>query len=305
MPPRPLSLPFAVAVVLGLPALARGATVTLDEPEVSQEECLARASYSVELSWDLGSSSGSSVEILGSDASGCSETDATTAVVVDNLSTSQTSYPQTGDSILTLAAVLSAAGRSSETCQGSDAKVYVCVRLLDGSGNEVAIGSASLTLQLEKPPSPVDVSVSVGEQGLWVSWAEGTATTDAPASSKTYRAFASANGATYASTETTGTSAHISGLQDGTIYDVWVVAYSSAGNPSDDSTHTTGTPQDVLTFWDLYEQSGGKDAGGCSHGGGAGLLSLLGVGWVVRRARRRAGGGGGAPGQPHREEDRP
>lgn len=293
-PPRT----FAVAVALALPALARAATVTLDDALVSRAECVARSSQSVALSWDLGGSSGSTVEILGSNASGCSETDATTAVLVDGLGTSQTSYPQSGDATLTLAAVLSAAGKSAETCDGADSRVYVCVRLLDSSGTEVTTASATLSLQLERPPPPVGLSVSVGERGLYVSWTEGTATTDAPASSATYRAFASAGGVTHESSETSGTTARVADLENGTTYDVWVVAYSTSGNPSDASALSAGTPQPVLDFYDLYQASGGTEAGGCSHGGAAGLLSVVAAAWVVRGALSRRGLRRAAAGHP-------
>jgi hypothetical protein len=43
------------------------------------------------MTWALGGSSGESVELLGSSASGCSETDATTAVLADGIDPAQTS----------------------------------------------------------------------------------------------------------------------------------------------------------------------------------------------------------------------
>lgn len=276
------------ATALALPVLARAATLTVDDPLISIAECVDRSNQSVALTWDFSGSSGSTFEILASNASGCSETDATTAVLVDGLSTSRTRYPLAGDSAITLSDVLSGAGKSAGDCQGSDFRVYVCVRLLNSSGTAVATASAAIKFQLERPPAPVRLSVAAGEKALYVSFSPGTATTAAPAASKTYQAFASAAGVTHASGETTSTSdVRISGLENGTTYDVWVVAYSEAGNPSTASELSAGTPQHVLDFYDLYKSSGGSESGGCSHGGLAGLLSLIATVGLVRWTRRR------------------
>jgi hypothetical protein len=287
----PWSLVFPAAIlasVILVPAVARPATLTVDDPLISTAECVDRSNQSVALSWDLGSSSGSTIELLGSSASGCSETDATTAVLVDGLSTSQTYYPATGDAAITVADVLAAAGKTPGTCDGSDFRVYVCVRLLDGSGATVTTASAVIELQLERPPPPVGLTVGVGEQALYVSFSAGTATAAAPAASKTYQAFAAAGGVTHASAETTSTSdVRIAGLENGTTYDVWVVAYSEAGNASAASELAAGTPQPVLDFYEGYKASGGVEGGGCSHAGAPGVLGLVAAAWAARRALSR------------------
>lgn len=289
------SRPIAViGVLLGLPIAARGATLSIDDTLISIDECLDRANQTVSLSWDLSGSSGSSMEILASNTSGCSTSSSsvTTAVLVDGLSTGRTSYPESGESSITLDSVLAAAGKSDPSCEGSDFRVYMCVKLLDGSGSEVATASSSIKFQLARPPPPIDVSVSPGEKALWVSWSAGSATTSAPASSKTYRAYASAEGATYASSETSSTTVRVGGLENGTTYDVWVVAYSEAGNESARSELSAGTPQHVLGFYELYQSSGGRESGGCSHGDTAWLsmvaVLLIASLWLVRaRSARR------------------
>jgi hypothetical protein len=257
------------------------------DPLISIDECIDQASQDVELSWDLGSSTGSTVELLGSDAAGCAENDSsvTSGVLVDALSTSQTSYPASGDAAITLADVLSAAGRST-SCEGTDFRVYVCVRLLDDSGVEVTTASAAIKLQLSIPPPPKGLSVQSGERALYVSFSPGSATTAAPAGSASYRAFASAGGVTHRSSETTDETARISGLENGTTYDVWVVAYSSAGNESDRSELSAGTPQHVQDFFDGYQVAGGAERGGCGAGGRGGLLALLAAAWACRRLAR-------------------
>jgi hypothetical protein len=297
MPVRHLRLCSLLATALAaLPLTAGANSLTLDDDdsEISIDECENRGSQSIDMSWDLSSSSGSSIEILGSNESGCSTSDATTAVLVSDLGTSQTSYPSSGDSTITLADVLSAAGKTVDSCSGSDFYVYVCVRLLDSSGVEVTTSSAAIRFQLTRPPPPTDLTVGVGENSLYVSFTNGTTTTAAPASSKTYRAFASAGGSTFQSDETTSKSkVQIGGLENGTTYDVWVVAYSEAGNASEASEKSAGTPQPVSDFYELYKQQGGVENGGCNQGGDGSWLALLlaaGVARAIgRRGRRRQG----------------
>jgi hypothetical protein len=286
-----LAAPILVAL---LPGAARALTVTLELDDgdalVSRAECTDRASEELSLSWDLASSTGDSVEILASSASGCSETDATTAVLVDGLSTSQTSFPADGDGALTVSDALESAGKSAGTCDGDDFRVYVCVRLLDSSGETVATGSAALRFQLERPAAPVSIAASPGEHALHVSWSAGTATTGATAASATYQAFASDGATTVSSAETSDTSLRLGGLANGTTYQVWVVAYSEAGNPSDASEAIQGTPAPVDDFFELYQKAGGSEEVGCGSGGlgGLGALApLLALLPCLRAARRR------------------
>jgi hypothetical protein len=286
------ALALTAAAPLATPSAALALTVTLDEPLIGRAECLDQGSEEVSLSWDLGTSSGTSVELLASDTSGCSEgdDDATTAVLVDGLSTGQTSYPLNGDDAVTVSDLLSGAGLEAGTCDGDDLRVYLCVRLLDSSGAEVSTGSAALKVELERPPPPVILTVSAGENGLHVAWEEGDAVEGATASSETFEVFASAAGATVGSGETSGTSLRLGGLENGTTYDVWVVAYSEAGNASDASELAAGTPLPVNDFYEEYQAQGGAERGGCSQGGAGGLLSSV----VVLALRRRRSGAGRA-----------
>jgi hypothetical protein len=290
---RRAAVAAATLLALAGPSPARAASLTVDDTLISIAECLDRSTQAVTLSsWDLSGSSGSTIEIYGSDTSGCATGDSSvsTAVLVSDLSSSRTSYPTSGEADVTLADVLSAAGKTVSDCEGTDFRVYVCVKLLDSAGSVVATASAGIKLQLERAPAPVGVSTAVGERALWVSWSAGDATTAAPAASATYQAFASAGGETYTSSETSGTTIRLGGLENGTTYDVWVVAYSAAGNASAKSELTVGTPQHVSDFYELYTASGGSTSGGCAQGGAAGLLSLAGVLGVLRRrarARRR------------------
>lgn len=280
--------------VTTLPGQALAATVTLGDDLISAAECSDRASKSISLSWDFGgATSGTEYAIVASTDSGCpassSDSGITTQVVVDGITASSTSQ---SNSDLTLADLLSAAGVTSPSCTGDDTQIYVCVRLLDSSGSTLSTASARLKLQVASPPPPSDVSVAPGESALTVSWSPGTATTAAPASSKTYRVFAAAGGRTVQSDETSNTSLRLSGLEIGTTYDVTVVAYSQAGNASAASDLVPGTPVNVTDFWESYQAAGGRDGGGggCAHAGMDPLaLSLLVVALLLWRRPRRPG----------------
>jgi hypothetical protein len=296
---------LATLAILLAPAPAHAATLTLGDAYASRAECAARASTEVTLSWDLGTFTADHLEVLASSSSTCPDTTTaiTTGALVDGLGTSQTVYPASGDTAITLADALSAAGISPGTCDGEDQVLYVCVRAITAAGDTAVYASAKLTLQLERPPPPVISDVSPGESALWVTWTAGTAVTGATASSKTYRVFAAANGSTVESGETTATTLRLGGLTNLQTYDVWVIAYSLAGNPSDDSALSAGTPQHVVDFWEAYTTAGGRETGGCEQGGG-GALALLVAGFALARTGRRpnppraegapgpAGGGG-------------
>jgi hypothetical protein len=289
---RPALLAVSLVVPLALvPTIARGLDVSVELSDgdalVSQAECIDRSSEEVDVTWDLGGASGTTVEILGSNASGCSESDATTEVLVDGLETSRTSYPGSGESAFTVADVLQASGESVGSCDVADFRIYVCVRLLDSSGSTVATGSAALRFQLERPPPPVSLVVTAGDSALHVSWEAGSATTDAPASSKAYRVFAAAGGDTIDSSKTDSTSLRLGGLQNGTTYDVWIVAYSEAGNASDASEKSTGTPAPVDDFYEVYRKAGGSSQGGCQSTGAGELASALLVMVGLLMCRRR------------------
>lgn len=264
--PSAAALALSLAAALLLPGAVAAATLTVEEPLVSRAACLAGASTTLALDWDLGGATGASIELLGSAASGCAEEDATTAVLADGISTSQTYYPASGDADIRLDDLLAAAGADAGGCDGDDFRVYVCLRLLDASGSEVAAATAAVTWQLERPPPPTGVATTVGENALHVSWTAGDAVTGASASSESYGVFASAGGVIVSSAATSDTTLRLEGLENWTTYDVWVVAYSEAGNQSDASESVAGTPQPVYDFFEVYEAAGGAERGGCSHG---------------------------------------
>jgi len=281
-------LRLVLAAVALLPASAAlASSLTIDDPLISAAECVDASAKELTLTWDLGSSSGATIDLLGSDTSGCPSSDATTALLVEGLDASRTGYPAAGEGAITLADLLAAAGDSAN-CSGADRRAYLCARLLDSNGSTVTTVSAMVNLQFSRPPPPVALSVTTGDGSLYVAWTAGTATTAAPATAASYRAFAAAGGASWSSAETAATSARIPGLSNGTTYDVWVVAYSAAGNASEPSALSAGTPWPVKSFIELYQEAGGVETPGCGSGGGGDLaLPLAGVAlWRMRRRRR-------------------
>ncbi len=308
LPARASWLLLAVSTAVS-PALAGAATLTLDDATISRAECVDRASQDIQLTWDFSSSSGAQYQILASNASGCSTSSSTSSIttgtLVDGISASSTSgtYPSSGDSALPLSDAFSAAGYSPGDCTGEDTQIYLCVELLSSSGDVVATASARLKVQLASPPAPTSVATTAGENALNVSWSAGTATSSASATSRTYRAFAAAGGLTFESSETSGKSARITGLDNGTTYDVTVLAYSESGNASDPSELTFGAPVAVNDFWEQYQQGGGSENGGCEHGR-AGPLALLGVVLALALVRRRSGKRSSGPehARPAKEE---
>jgi hypothetical protein len=285
---------FAALAVLAaaLPGTAHAGSLTLGDNLVSRADCVAASSTDVSMSWDLGSITADHIVILASTSSGCADTTTTgitTNALVDDLSNSQTSYPVSGDSAITVQDVIGATGVDVGACGGDDKAVYICVRAVDSSGDTVAKASAKFTIQTEVPPPPVISGVNVGESALWVTWSAGTAVSGAAADSKTYKVFASANGTTVESAETTSTTLRLAGLTNLQTYDLWVVAYSSAGNASADSETSAGTPQHVVDFWEAYQAAGGQETGGCGQGSAGELSALAAIGWLAARRRRLTG----------------
>jgi len=87
----------------------------------------------------------------------------------------------------------------------------------------------------------------------------------------------------------TGSRVEVDGLQNAVTYEVRAQAEDGAGNDSDFSDPTTGTPQALLGFWDQYRADGGQDAGGCTQVGGHPIWLFAAVpaalSWLRRRRR--------------------
>lgn len=182
-----------------------------------------------------------------------------------------------------------------QTCDGTaNLTLTVCVQLTKADGTYVTSASGTLAIEREKPAQPITVVVTPGDSALLVSWAAGSGSTTV---TSTYRAEAyectsetSCINTAASSAETgndTSRSLRIGGLKIGTLYKVLVYSLSVNGTPSLPSDPKFGTPINALDYWELYQQTGGTEPGGCG-GGPAGLTSLLAVAGALALRRRRS-----------------
>lgn len=162
--------------------------------------------------------------------------------------------------------------------------VYLCTHWKNGTTNK-GQATGTFLIQVVAPDAPAGVTVQPGNEKLVVRW---TANDETPTAATRYEARAYEGTATTpASTaSSTGTTATIKGLANGTTYDVRVVAFSIGGNPSGESAGVPGAPVPTAGFWDVYESSGGVEQGGCASGPG-GVLALLGVASLLAFRRRK------------------
>jgi MYXO-CTERM domain-containing protein len=167
--------------------------------------------------------------------------------------------------------------------------IYVCVHFFPtGQGTATASATGQLELDLKVPAKPVNVVVTPGEEGLRVDWDEGTAT-GGQTDTVYYRIQAQSTDPRdtrlHDQGNFTGESGRVDGLLEGVTYQVTVIAFSAAdnGNPSDP---VPGTPVPVSDFFEHYEESGGREQGGCASGP-AGALGLLGAVLALALQRRR------------------
>jgi hypothetical protein len=83
----------------------------------------------------------------------------------------------------------------------------------------------------------------------------------------------------------------VSGLTNGTLYDVRIYGEDAAGNFTDPSDVVQATPVASEGFYKTYRREGGADRGGCGDIGGGGMdwrLALLGLGILPLLRRRRS-----------------
>ena len=66
-----------------------------------------------------------------------------------------------------------------------------------------------------------------------------------------------------------------------------MLAFSIGGNASTPSNAIEVSPQPTAGFWEVYQNRGGEDAGGCASGPG-GILALLGTASFLALRRRRS-----------------
>jgi len=264
----------------------------LSDEVINTKECAGTVPSSITLAWQADGTPTTGVWRLKATKGACADTSGLVDLVGSDIATNGSASGSYGTAIPvgTIVALLSldACNQAATTTQ----TIALCVKNFSGT-NEVTNGPkavGSIVLDTRRPQPPTAVTASPGEGALDVNWTRGSAV---PVDSDSYTATVQAcpsvggrpcNGATKTCNASPGstTNCRISGLTNGTEYEVTVVAFSAALNSSERSGFAYGTPVPVDDFWRRYQP--GQESGGCGSGG-AGLLALLAL--VPLALRRR------------------
>jgi hypothetical protein len=174
-------------------------------------------------------------------------------------------FPASGDT-LTLADI------TGLSCSAStETDYYLCLKftysvenILTGvTANYNYYAAAALRFDVKAPGAPTDPKAEGGDTNIKVSWTE-------PGDDDLleYHVFYREEGATdwpsdQESTVAAGTTkTTLSGLTNGTVYQIKVVAVDEAENESADSEVATGTPMPMADYWEYYHSEGGEEQGG-------------------------------------------
>jgi uncharacterized protein (TIGR03382 family) len=160
--------------------------------------------------------------------------------------------------------------------------VYLCVQWYDASGAVHGWATATLPLDLTPPAAPTGVSTSPADGSLHVNCSAG----DSSTSTFKARATAPAGAPTYSNQASSCGDLVLGGLANGQTYTVVVFGMDAANNPSPASAPAQGQPVATDDFWTHYKNAGGRDQGGCSSAGAAGVLGALAALVLLRRRRR-------------------
>jgi hypothetical protein len=285
-------LALLVALLLPAAGLAQTAGTVVSTPTAFGPTDCTSTTATVSLSWTSSGAfvTGDTYSIYVSNSSSCPTTGIPTGTLVSgagNLAATGVTqtYPTTGT--LLRKTLITDAGISA--CTTNDT-IYLCVQHWPSTGTSgTAKGTATgtIALEVEPPPVPVSVTVAPGDSALFVNWAAGTGSTVA-AASYNVTAASTTPPETHTQNFTSLTGEHrVGGLTNGVTYTVNVTSVSAGGLESGPSlTVVTGTPAQVMDFWDQYHLAG-REQGGCA-GGPAGLVALLGVALALRGLRRRS-----------------
>ncbi|MFT3914608.1 MAG: fibronectin type III domain-containing protein [Anaeromyxobacteraceae bacterium] len=199
------------------------------------------------------------------------------------------------DQTLNIGKIMAAAttGDAATYCAASTTTVYVCAHFypyLTGTTTPASSPSAaawgSFILNTAKPSAPKDLTLKVGDTRLYASWNAGSG----GAAVNDYQVIATKAGDTSPTrTKTCAvTNCKVDGLTNDVEYAIVVKARSVSGTLSDASSSQSAIPRHVKDFWEVYDEQGGPETGGC--GGPAGPLALAGVAalLVVGRPGRRS-----------------
>jgi len=259
----------------------------LGDEVINTGECAGTVASSFTLAWQADAIPASGqVWRLKATKGNCTDTAGLIDLVSSDIATSGSASGSYGTGI-SVGTVISQLGLAAcDPNATSTLSIALCVKTFSGSA-EVSGGpkaNGSIVLDTRRPKEPTAVAATPGDSALDVSWTRGSAV---PVDSDSYQASARScpgpgvrpcTGAPRTCDASPGstTSCRIGGLANGTQYEVKVVAFSAALNPSIESGAAYASPVPVDDFWRLYRKNGGAEEGGCGSGG-AGLLALLGL----------------------------
>jgi hypothetical protein len=177
------------------------------------------------------------------------------------------------------------------TCDETALKtIYVCIEHFAEAGDTEpdALASGTVQLDVRKPAQPTGVRTEPGEEALHVFWTAGpkepveavrwlvkaTGPAEDPDTRQRETNVAPRDGFRFG------------GLRNGLAYSVTVTGISQSGTLGVESAAASGTPTEVLDFWELYKDRNGREQGGCASAPG-GLLAAAGLVALLARMRRR------------------
>lgn len=243
---------------------------------VNLADCTDGTVYTVQWTLDATPVSGQTVELRKSTSETC------TAGSGDLLKTAQAQTTSANGST-TLGA-----GDLVSDCADVEETIYLCLELTGSGLDTNPTTSLTFTVDTTPPAPPDEVSATGGDASVTVSWSYAgiTRPSDISAFRVAYREASSTADPSYAP-ETNASPARVSGLVNGTEYEVWVEARDEAGNWGDASPSATASARPSNDFWESYLAAGGSQTGGCSSASGFGLPGLLLVGLALVLVRRR------------------
>jgi hypothetical protein len=279
----------ALAALLLAPPLAQGLTITESHDQdnvINVDECKNTQQDFLSLTWALTLTGGTAgnFTVTASTQANCPEPSST-----NNAPTPVGLGTTTSQSLSVAPTVSTILSNLGVTCPGSQTILYVCVT------NGTTTETGSIALDLATPPAPVAEAPTPGDGALTVKWSLGQGSADGGTGAATrFKIYCDVHPQTSPIAKKCGdvtgqgtTETRVSGLTNGTEYDVEVTALTQGGNESPRSTIVSGTPTQIDDFWRLYQADGGREQGGCAAGAGGlvAILALVPLAW--RRRRRR------------------
>ncbi len=177
-------------------------------------------------------------------------------------------FPATAGETYTLADLVEDSGM---TCgSGVENDYYLCIDFeyeysdIGGDRTDRYYGGAAIRIDFTPPAAPTLDDVLAGEENLKVQWT--VPDDDDRAGYYVYYRVAGSDG-DYSYVTVTGADANeetITGLTNGTTYEVRVSAYDEAYNEGEASEMKEGTPEPINDFYEYYRGAeGGEDGGFC------------------------------------------